>query len=356
MIRLGLVIGQLTVGGAEGQLAELVRALDGAFEPYVYSLGEAAPALAGRLAAAGVTVRFVPGRGVGRLRELTRSLRNDRIELLHSWLFIANAYAAAAYTLGAGRRLITSARNCKVQGRISQLANAIAFRLSDAIVVNSTDVARFVVRHYRAPMPRIRTVHNGVDAERFQPATSEPAIPTIITIGRMVRQKNHELFIRAAGKIAAERPDVRFVLVGDGPLRREIEAQVGASGLSERVILTGERRDVEDLLRSASMFWLTSRWEGMPNVVLEAMASGLPVIATDVGGVRELVREGEEGFVVPSEDTEAFVSRTRLLLADPDRRRVLSANARRRADQFSTPRMSAALATIYHEVMTENRR
>ncbi|HYD50357.1 MAG TPA: glycosyltransferase, partial [Terriglobales bacterium] len=218
-VRLGLVIGQLTLGGAEGQLAELVRGLGATFAPTVYSLGSADPTLIARMTASAARVRQIAGSGPLRALRLASAMRADRVQLIHSWLFIANAYAAAARRLGVRAPLITSARNCKVQNRANQIANTIAFRMSAAIVVNSADVEAFIVRHYRAPAGRICIVHNGVDAVRFQPAAKLDGAPTIITIGRMVRQKNHELFLRAAAELVRSHPQCRFVIGGDGPLR-----------------------------------------------------------------------------------------------------------------------------------------
>lgn len=349
--RVGLVIGQLTVGGAEGQLAELVEGLPSNIEPYVYSLAGGEAPLGGRLEQAGAKVRQIGGHGIDRLLRLGRVARSDGVALLHSWLFIANAYAAGARVLSGGVPLITSARNCKVQGRFSQLANAVAFRASAAIVVNSNDVENFIVRHYRAPRERIHVVYNGVDAERFKPGAGSVEPPTIVAVGRLVRQKNHELFLRAAAEVTKAHATCRFVIVGEGPLRGELEAFANRLGLTPRLTFAGERRDVEAILREASMFWLTSRWEGMPNAVLEALASGLPVVACDVGGVREILTSGEHGFVVPSDQAEGFVRHTLELLGDSERRRRVAEAARRRALEFAIPAMVGKLTRLYGEVL-----
>ena len=113
----------------------------------------------------------------------------------------------------------------------------------------------------------------------------------------------------------------------------------------------GERLDIPELLRQADLFWLPSEWEGLPNVVLEAMASGLPVVATDVGGTGELVRSGVDGFVVPKGDLESFVARSRELLQDDARRRQFGITARARAEEFSSARMVAAMSQLYEEVI-----
>lgn len=350
-VPIGLVIGQLTVGGAEGQLAELVGALDRRYRPIVYSLSGGEQALAGRLVATGATVRTVSGKGPLRAWNLARLARQDGVQLLHSWLFIANAYAAAARAVGVGCPLITSARNCKVQDRLNQMANRIAFRMSTSIVVNSTDVAQFIGEHYGAPSERIEVVYNGVDAQRFQPAALEPEKPHIVSVGRLVRQKNHELFLRGAARVAREYPDASFTIVGEGPLRQDLERLSAELGLGGRVTFAGERRDVDSILPTATLFWLTSRWEGMPNAAMEALACGLPVIATDVGGVRSLVRDNIEGFVIPSEDSDALVSRTLAVLGNADLRQAMRRAARTRAEEFAVPAMAAKLASLYDRAL-----
>jgi len=351
-LRLGLVIGQLSIGGAEGQLRELVRGLDGRLEPIVYCLNESARTLAADFGALGCPVEVIGGRWLERARRLGAAVRRDHVDVLHAWLFIANGYAFAARLLsglgGAAPPLITSARNCKVQGAASRAVNAVAFRGSAAIVVNSQDVAEYIVRQYAAPRARIRVIRNGIDTTRFHPAADAAnGNGPIVTVGRLVVQKNHALFLRAAAQLVAGRPAARFVIVGDGPLRADLERQVQAFGLAGHVTFAGERRDVDVLLRSASLFWLTSRWEGMPNVVLEAMATGVPPIVTDVGGTRELVRPGIDGFIVAPGDADALVARSRTLLDDPAAWRRCSAAARLRAEEFSVPRMAAELAALY---------
>lgn len=352
---MALVIGQLTIGGAEGQLTQVVRGLGARYEPIVVALSADGSAMRDELTGRGVVVVTIGGSSLSRARNLAAVLNDHRVDVVHSWLFIANAYVLAARLLGARQPIITSARNCKVQGRVSQLANALAFRASDAIVVNSADVGAYIRRHYRAPARRIRVVRNGIDTERFRPTSEAPAEDTlrgpIVAVGRLVHQKNHALFLRAAAELSRRVTDLRFVIVGDGPLRAQLEAQARELGIATAVTFAGERDDVDAIVRSASLFWLTSRWEGMPNVVLEALASGVPVIATDVGGTRELIRSGVDGFVVAEGDGGAFVTHSQLLLTQPQQWAQLRRAARERALEFSTERMIAALSDVYEEVL-----
>ena len=352
-VRIGLVIGQLTTGGAEGQLWLLCRALDRAcFHLTVYCLSEQTAPYGEQIAASGIPVRVVSGGRLARVQALRSWLAVDRIHVVHAWLFIANSFAWLA-NYGTRRALVTSARNCKQQGRVLDFVNRRAFHASTAIVVNSETVGTYIAKHYAAPRERLRVVYNGVDTQRFHPlvpASATASLGPIVTVGRLVPQKNHALFLRAAQRLAGEIPGVRFVIVGDGPLRASLAAQALRLGISDRVDFAGERSDVSELLRGASVFWLTSRWEGLPNVVLEALASGVPVVATDVGGTRELVRAGVEGFVVASEDHDAFVRHSRALLNDGALRQRFREAARARAEEFSVGQMVGAFARLYEAV------
>jgi glycosyltransferase involved in cell wall biosynthesis len=350
--RVALVIGQLTRGGAEGQLAQLVRHVDRArYEPFVYCLSAQTAPLGSEITATGTCLRVVTGNALQRARQLAQLLDADEIDIIHTWLYVANAVAGVAHLRRRSRPLITSARNCKVQGRVNQLANVVAFRSSRAIIANSRDVAAYITRHYAAPAERIRVIYNSIDIERFHPGPRSDTTGPIVAIGRLVEQKNHDLFLRAAAALNQQMSDTHFLIVGDGPLRDALEKQARGLGIAARVSFTGERGDVDAILRTASLFWLTSRWEGMPNVVLEAMASGVPVIATDVGGTRELIRSGVDGFVVPPNDGDAFVRHSQELLANADTRQTYAAAARARAEMFSTAHMVAATTQLYDEVM-----
>jgi glycosyltransferase involved in cell wall biosynthesis len=348
-LRVGLIIGQLTTGGAEGQLHLLCEGFDRAtVAPTVYCLSTQVEPYGPRLEAAGVPVRVIGGGRIGRVRALRRHLRADRIQVAHAWLFIANAYAWAA-SRGAPWALVTSARNCKRSGLALDALNRRAFRASDAIIVNSSQVQDYIEAEYGAVRERMAVVVNAIDLDRFRPRLDRGAsgAPTVVMVGRLVAQKNPLLFVAAAAALRRREPRVRFVLVGDGPQRPAVEAAVAAAGLRDCCELTGERGDVEGLLASADLFWLTSDWEGLPNAVIEAMASGLPVVATDVGGTAELVRAGVEGYTVRPGDREGLVGRSAEILGDAALHARMRRAARARAEQFGVGSMVEAMRLTY---------
>jgi len=347
-VNVGLVIGQLSAGGAEAQLALLARALNGTrHRPLVYCVSAAGEPIGRELRADGIEVRLFPGAPPGRVAALARAFAADRVDIVHAWLFIANSYAWLA---NCGRRpLITSARNCKRQGGLHDFLNRFAFRGSKRVVANSRQVKQYIESNYGAPADRIDVICNGVDVDRFCPGEGASA-PLVVGIGRLVPQKDPELFVRVAARVAERLPEVRFAFVGEGPLRALVEAAIVQHGLSARFSLPGETRDVAAVLQRATLFWLTSHWEGLPNVVLEALACGVPVVAADVGGTRELVRSGVEGELVADGDVDAFVRHSVELLADGTRRASYGARARERALEFSTQRMVERMVGLYEQV------
>jgi len=350
-LRVGLVIGQLSTGGAEGQLRLLCERGDRqAVAPTVYCLSEQTEPYAALLERAGVAVRVLTGAGLVRAARLRRQLAADGIDLVHAWLFIANAYAWAA----GGPALVTSARNCKRSGRLLDALNRQAFRASRAIIVNSAQVQHYIEREYGAPRERIALVYNAIDLDRFHPRGEQPdgQGPCVAMVGRLVTQKNPLLFVAAAAALRAQCPGARFLLIGGGPLQAAVTAAVRAAGLEDHCVVTGDRHDVPELLRQADLFWLTSDWEGLPNAVMEALACGLPVVGTDVGGTGELVRDGHEGFLVARGDADALVACSLRILADPVLQARMRGAARARAEAFGVEQMVHATHAVYERALS----
>jgi glycosyltransferase involved in cell wall biosynthesis len=160
------------------------------------------------------------------------------------------------------------------------------------------------------------------------------------------------LFLGAAAELATLYPDLSFVIAGEGTLRERMVTRARELGLAARVAFVGTTDDVPALLASLDQFWLTSDWEGTPNVVLEAMAAGLPVVATAVGGTPEIVDDGNTGLLIPRGDQAALVSASRRLLDDPAEASDLGTKAQAAARQrFSISAMVAATEAVYREVL-----
>jgi glycosyltransferase involved in cell wall biosynthesis len=200
-------------------------------------------------------------------------------------------------------------------------------------------------------------IPNGVDVDRFPVAVDRPAVIAalglpagarlLIVVAKLYRQKGHAVLLRAL--TASDLPaDLHVILLGEGPERAALTAEVARIGMSDRVHFLGDRPDVPALLASSDLFVLPSLWEGLPMALLEAMASMLPVVATDVAGSRQVVVDGESGLLVPPGDAGALASAIRLLLADPVLAGTMGTAARERVvSSFSGAAQAARHAELY---------
>jgi glycosyltransferase involved in cell wall biosynthesis len=234
----------------------------------------------------------------------------------------------------------------------------LAFRRSHAVICNSNEVAQFAVANYKAPAERIHVVYNGVDTVRFgsrraPSANSHLQSLVVGTVARLERQKNLDVFLEAAACVRRSVPNARFEIVGEGMERRHLEEQALSRCLGDVVRFRGATRDVPGFLRTIDQFWLTSDWEGTPNVVLEAMAAGLPVIATKVGGTSEIIEHGRTGFLVDRGDAAAISALSLELSLNRVKAEQIGTRAQVAVrEHFSLDRMRAKTAVIYDRVMS----
>jgi sugar transferase (PEP-CTERM/EpsH1 system associated) len=236
-------------------------------------------------------------------------------------------------------------------------------------VALSRDLAAYLVQKVGVPAGRIEQIYNGVDVGRFTRPTSARRTPAgcpfgedglfvVGTVGRMQTVKAQPLlaaaFVRALQRQPGLRKRLRLVMVGDGPLRAQAQAVLAQAGVGDLVWLPGERADVPDVMRGLDCFALPSLAEGISNTILEAMASGLPVVATAVGGNAELLVDGQTGDLVPSGDVEAMAACIASLASDPVRSAAMGAAGRKRAEQFfSLPAMVGAYRHLYDRLLAE---
>ena len=248
--------------------------------------------------------------------------------------------------------------------------------LVDRFVSVSDDLKNWLTHTVGIPERKVVRIHNGVDTQKFAPVSAigcqlsavggqfvpdgalrralslPPDAIVIGAVGRLDAVKDHRSLLQAFAKIAVADKRVRLVIVGDGPMRGQIAAQIKQLQIGDHVQLLGERQDISELLKTFDVFTLTSIAEGISNTVLEAMASGLPIVATSVGGNPELVEHGVSGHLIPAQDVSALASALLGYVRDSDLRRSHGSAARRRAvDQFSLERMATEYANLYLSVM-----
>jgi glycosyltransferase involved in cell wall biosynthesis len=238
--------------------------------------------------------------------------------------------------------------------------------LSTSVLANSEAVRDFLVKDDGFRADRIRVIRNAVDLGRFTriPPDRERLFPglgrddklVIIVANMNSLAKGHDHLIQAARIVCSLLPKTRFVLVGDGELRGRFEQQVRDLGLHQNFLFLGQRRDVPELLRCCDVSVLPSTGEGLPNVVLEAMAAGLPVVATRVGGTTEIIEDEQSGLLVPPGDSDALAHVILRLFQDPHLARELAhAGQERVRTQFNFDRLLANLEGFYRELLDAKR-
>ena len=372
-LRVMLVISSLEHGGAERQVIELANGLDPRrFDVHVCCLQEHNP-LAGGLRERGRRCHVVARRGrydVGVIGRVARLMRRLRVQLAHAFLFDAEMVTRLAARWARVPIVVASERNTDYHVPWWQwLGKRLTRNLFDLLIANSEAGQRFNVRTFGIAPERIRVIRNGVDTRRFRPLDRHDArqrlgIPEqALAVGMVAtfkRQKNHADFFRMAHALAQQHPDAVFVCVGEAlrdnqqgaaDYQREVLALVHALRLPQRTLFLGTRDDMPEVYSALDVAVLPSRREGTPNVLLEAMACGVPVVATDVSDNRHVVPDGVTGFVVPLGDVDALTQRVTTLLADPARRAEMGRAARAWATrEFSTDALIARTAKVYLEL------
>ncbi|MFZ5918885.1 MAG: glycosyltransferase family 4 protein [Chloroflexota bacterium] len=238
-------------------------------------------------------------------------------------------------------------------------------RLSDGIVAVSEGQRRELAAYGIAPLDKIRVVPLGFDLTPFLTATAEdgadwrrrvglPEDALLVGIvGRLTGVKNHRLFLEMARRVALAVPDVWFVVVGDGELRVDLEARAGELGLAERVRFTGWVRQMAPVYAALDVVVLTSLNEGTPVTLIEGLAAGRPVVSTAVGGVPDIVADGETGLLVPTGDADALAEAIVGLLRDPARRRVMGQAGRESVrGRFAVERLIGDVERLYAELLS----
>ncbi len=230
----------------------------------------------------------------------------------------------------------------------------IAARRADRLVVVSQALARTAMDR-QSPGDRIRVVHNAALAagprDHSEPLSTSDRTPAIAVVGRLSREKGIDIAIDVHAAVLRTHPSARLLIVGEGPERSRLEADIARLGIGHAVEWLGHVDDTAPVYRRSAVLLLPSRSEGLPNVVLEAMAHGIPVVAAAVGGVPEIVRDGANGFLVTSGDAAAMAARIVALLRDPSARREVGRRGQGDvAARFSMEARVAALTRLYEEL------
>jgi glycosyltransferase involved in cell wall biosynthesis len=368
---LSLTVG-FDVGGAEQLiLATAPRLVARGFDVRAAALKGPGPMMA-ELEAAGIPCTALGAASrfdAGVLFALAGLLRRERIDILHTHLFLANVAGRIAGRLAGVPIIVSAHHDTDVwMGPHHRLIERLTARLADRVTACSDPVRDWAVGRIGLPEERVLTLRNAiaplapVGAEERAAARAGlrlgPDDLAVGTLGRLHEpKKGLAVFLDAATRIAAAEPRARFVIAGDGPARRALEARAGAAGLAGRVRFAGERRDINRLLAAYDLFVQPSLWEGFGLTVIEAMAMERPVVATAVGGLPAIVRDGAGGLLVPPGDAGALAAAVIGLIGDPERRALLGRAGRARAlSEFDIDRLVAETAGLYRDLLERGAR
>lgn len=371
------LIGSLELGGAERQMATLIRHLIArGVNCRLFVLESPGPVYD---SLKGIDLKIhdggyrrksaLPKKALLLVRSqfrLFRLLAKIRPDVVHAYLPLTNFMGSLAGRLGGVPLVITSRRALGThQDRYRgwRIFDLLSFRLSHLVTVNSRAVGQDTLIRDQGVPSKLRLIYNGIDPAPFEAARANretvrktlripPHEKVVISIANLIPYKGISDLIEAAAAVTKRMPAIRFLLVGeDRGIQEELEAKAHRLGVSQQLLFLGQRLDVLDLLAAGDLLALSSHEEGFSNVILEAMAAGLPVVATDVGGNREAVMNGVTGWLVPPKDPDAMADKILDLLSDQERAAACGRRGQDRVKEaFTIDRMVEAHMRLYRPV------
>jgi glycosyltransferase involved in cell wall biosynthesis len=366
--RVLFVLDTLDFGGTETQTVQVAQRLKAAGHQMTVACLHPGGPLTENLLNAGI--RIVPfsthgsllsPRNIWQLVRLALFIRREQFDVVHSHDLWANLTGVPAARLAGTALVFSSQRDLAHLWWYTPLRTKVIrliHRMSTKVIANSDAVRDHVVNAFLIPLRRVCVIRNGVDVARFANthASREQLFPGVRRQDKLVAVvanmhsdvKGHHDIVEAAKEVCRVMPQVKFVLIGDGEERPRISDHVRQLHLEENFLFLGRRQDVPDLLSCCDLFLLASRAEGFPNVVLEAMAAGLPVVATAVGGVVEIVEDGRSGLIVPPQCPQEMAKAIVRILSDPELGlRLAEAGQEQVRRQFSFERVVQELQAVY---------
>lgn len=378
-IRLAILVTRMDVGGVPDHVMTLLDGLDPSFEVTLIcdNIHPSHAAEAARLGVRVVTMPMerLPGlrSDLDALRRLRAILRDNRFDLLHTHMSKAALLGGIIRVIDRSVLVVNTGHNFGFIAMPQRWKKAIFWvydRLlsslgHDATIAVSQTVADLALRARLIPAKRLHVIHNGIRLGRFDDSAPPPPTlratllgrsasegPLILCVARLVWFKGLHTLIDALPKVLVAHPGARVLIVGDGELRADLVAQAERLGVARAVVFAGERADIPDLLKLSDLFVLPSVSEGLPISILEAMANRLPVVATNVGGISELVRDGQTGALVESGNAPALGCAISDLLSDPAKMQRYGAQGRALLEaEFNQTAMVRKTEALYRHLV-----
>jgi glycosyltransferase involved in cell wall biosynthesis len=358
-IPIAVVMTSFAPGGTERQMTELVRRLDRHRWAVHLACFHARGAWFSRVAEVASSVAEFPVtsfRGLDAARHMyafARWCREQQIAIVHTTELYANIFGLPAAALGRVPVRIGNRREINPDKSTGQIAmQRAAYAVAHKVVANSRAAAERL-RLEGVPARKVAVIANGLDATRYQPRSPRPMLRKDVVVANLRPEKGHDVLIDSAVDVLRRFPDARFELVGGGPEHDRLRAHAAARHVLYAFTFLGHRDDVAARMADGDIFVLPSRSEAFPNAVLEAMATGLPIVASGVGGILELVADGVTGLLVPPGDAPSLADRLCHLMNDPALGSRLGDAGRAEAlARYSFDRMVTAFESLYVTELT----
>ena len=361
-----LVIDGLEFGGGERVFLQLASGLKDRYQVFVATIpgGKFADELK-TLRVESFPVNMTRQLAVKPIYQLRDIIRHNEIDLVHSQGARADFFARIAARIADAPHILCTVA-MPVEGfdvsplrkKIYRLLDQLSARYVKRFIVVSGALERALVEERGIPTHRVVKIYNGIEVNEYHPTQMKTGMrdqwgvarsaPLIGAIGRMVWQKGFEYFIQSAPNILEVIPEARFLLIGDGPLRADLEGLARELNIHDRVIFTGFRSDIPELLSAVDILVVPSLLEGFPMIMLEAMAMAKPIVATQIEGITEQISAGEDGILVPPKDPNTLAAEVLRLAQDKELSSRLGAAARRKVERcFSVEKMIKETEKVY---------
>jgi sugar transferase (PEP-CTERM/EpsH1 system associated) len=369
--RILYLVDNFAEGGAANVVFHLISALDkNRFVPVLGCL-DGVGLLGERLKKAGVTVEFLarrPGLDTGLFGRIIRLIRKEKIDLIHAHQYAAFFYGSLA-ALSTGFRNILFTEHGRIHPDFVRpkrvMVNKLVIPFIPPVVAVSRSVQNSLVCYEKIPRKRIKIVVNGIDLKRFQTKGVRKVIrenfgisqteSVIAIVARLCDYKNHENLIRSLAIAHQKNSHIKLLIVGDGPMREELETLTGNLGLKSKVIFTSVRQDIPDILNAVDMVALCSYYEGTSITILEAMAAGKPVIASRIAGNPDVVKDQKTGILVSPDDPKEIAGAVIRLAGSPDLRKEMGqAGYRRCLKYYTVERMAGEYQNLYSRILEKH--
>jgi glycosyltransferase involved in cell wall biosynthesis len=365
-LRVLQLIDGLNMGGAEVLLCDLVRHLRDI--GYHVSVGYSTPGpLVERIQSLNVPLTRLPRRAridPTLYMGMVQLIRRETPDLVHTHLFKSDLHRRLAARMCGVPLVISTCHNNDgwAQNKLLGWLYGRTNLLADRVIAVSEEVRNYQVTHTFTPIEKFTVINNGVDISRFTDQDKagadlraelgiDPSAPVAGIVGRLTPQKDHASFLQAAVLIKKDLPKARFLIVGDGPLREDLQSQAASMGLEGALIFCGLRQDIPAVLAAIDLLVFSSKWEGLPISLLEGMAAARPVVSTNVGGVAGVASNEVTALLVPPSDPAALASACLRLLRNPEiRDQFGKAGLFRVRGQYSLQSMLRRTTSLYEEL------